>query len=143
MHRGLWLLPFIIIAVCMTILPAKAGELVYQPVNPSFGGSAFNQDYLIGTANAQNRFKNARATSPTSASDPLADFSRTITNRLIASVANEIADRILGENPEDSGQFTIGDTSIRFVRNGEVVSIDIADAVTGGSTTITLPVPRL
>lgn len=33
-----------------------AGELVYQPVNPAFGGNPLNEDFLIGTAQIQNQF---------------------------------------------------------------------------------------
>lgn len=37
---------------------AAASDLVYRPRNPAFGGFANNFDYLIGTANVQNRFAN-------------------------------------------------------------------------------------
>jgi curli production assembly/transport component CsgF len=36
---------------------AAAGELVYRPVNPSFGGDPFNSSHLLGIANANDRYK--------------------------------------------------------------------------------------
>ncbi len=33
---------------------ADAGQLVYSPVNPSFGGSPFNGDYLLNNSVIQN-----------------------------------------------------------------------------------------
>lgn len=37
-------------------LPALAGELIYRPLNPGFGGNPLLEDYLIGTATIQNQF---------------------------------------------------------------------------------------
>ena len=34
---------------------ASAGELVYQPVNPSFGGNPLNGPNLLNSANSQNK----------------------------------------------------------------------------------------
>jgi curli production assembly/transport component CsgF len=36
---------------------AAAGQLVYRPVNPSFGGDPFNSAHLLGIANANDRYK--------------------------------------------------------------------------------------
>ncbi|MEL7213518.1 MAG: curli assembly protein CsgF [Pseudomonadota bacterium] len=34
---------------------AVAGDLIYRPINPAFGGNPNNFDYLIGTAQIQNQ----------------------------------------------------------------------------------------
>lgn len=34
---------------------AFAGDLIYRPINPAFGGNPNNFDYLIGTAQIQNQ----------------------------------------------------------------------------------------
>ena len=34
---------------------ATAGDLIYQPINPGFGGFSDNFGYLIGTAQIQNQ----------------------------------------------------------------------------------------
>ena len=36
---------------------AQAGELIYKPLNPSFGGDPFVGSYLLGKAQAQDTNK--------------------------------------------------------------------------------------
>ncbi len=42
---------------------ASAGELIYQPINPSFGGDPFAGSYLLGKAQAQDTHKDPSASS--------------------------------------------------------------------------------
>ena len=37
----------------MTCAPAFAGQLVYQPTNPTFGGNPLNGTFLLSTAQTQ------------------------------------------------------------------------------------------
>lgn len=41
---------WILASVCL-FGSANAGQLTYQPINPSFGGSPFNGDWLLNQAN--------------------------------------------------------------------------------------------
>ena len=41
-------------SVLMLAQQASASELVYQPINPAFGGNPFNGPFLIETATLQN-----------------------------------------------------------------------------------------
>ena len=41
-------------------VPAMAQDMVYQPVDPSFGGNPFNSAHLLGIANAQNDYNTYR-----------------------------------------------------------------------------------
>lgn len=119
---------------------AHAGELTYQPTNPSFGGNPFNASHLTALAEVQKQYD---APTDTTTRDPLADFTQTVTSRLLSRLSTDIADAIFGENAQDSGTFNVGDTTIDFERVGDSVVIDINDAATGGSTTVTLPTPNL
>jgi curli production assembly/transport component CsgF len=47
-------------ALAMPASTAFADDLVYTPVNPSFGGNPFNSSHLLGVANAQNDYERAR-----------------------------------------------------------------------------------
>jgi len=118
---------------------AHAGELTYKPINPSFGGDPFNGTYLLSNAQAQNQYEDEDSRSNT---DSLQNFSRTVTSSLLNRLSFDIADAIFGEDAQDSGQFRVGDTQINFQRNGDVVTINIADALTGETTTVELPVPQ-
>lgn len=116
---------------------ANASELVYQPINPSFGGNPFNSSHLQGLAASQNLYR----PSATSARNPAQDFANRIQSAVLSRVASQVADRILGEGGADTGTFRVDSTEITFQRNGEVVVIDIFDGATGGKTQIEIPAP--
>lgn len=128
-----------------------ARDLVYQPVNPSFGGSPLNGPYILGQASANNfrylespqskrdrQQQNALGLS----NDPAAQFQRQITSSLLSQIASTIGQQILGENARDSGTFSVGGTSVAFQRMGGQIVIDINEGATGGQTRVTLPVPN-
>lgn len=43
-------------AVALLAMPAQAGQLLYTPVNPSFGGNPLNGPTLLQSAQAQKRY---------------------------------------------------------------------------------------
>lgn len=43
-------------AVSLLSMPAQAGQLLYTPVNPSFGGNPLNGPTLLQSAQAQKRY---------------------------------------------------------------------------------------
>src|SRR3712207_7168638 len=50
------LCPLLIATVVATAgFPVSAGDITYQPRNPSFGGNPFYSQHLLGTAQAQDR----------------------------------------------------------------------------------------
>ncbi|WP_238995824.1 curli assembly protein CsgF, partial [Sphingomonas solaris] len=51
-----------IMVACAAITSPALAEIVYQPVNPSFGGNPFNSSHLLGIANAQNDYKDPAST---------------------------------------------------------------------------------
>ena len=124
----------------LSVASAYSSELRYKPVNPGFGGSPFNNSYLQGTADIQKQFDAPQR--ERFKQDPLADFANTVTRSLISRLSQDITESIFGENAADSGQFVVGDLTLDFQREGELVNIFIQDAASGGETTIALPVPQ-
>jgi curli production assembly/transport component CsgF len=123
--------------------PVSAQDLVYTPVNPSFGGNPFNSGHLLGIANLQNDFE---APSPGGAGrrpepdDNAAEiFARQLQSRLLAEVSNDVVEAIFGENPQDQGEVVFGDTVIRFNRGLAEVNLTIEDRATGSVTDISVP----
>lgn len=47
---------WIVVAGALAVSAASAGNLRYEPSNPSFGGNPNLSSYLIGTAQIQNQF---------------------------------------------------------------------------------------
>jgi hypothetical protein len=90
---------------------ASASELVYQPIDPAFGGNPFNGPFLIDTAKIQNGddAKDKRTVgSGLSGISGLSDqeqFVRILQSRLLSDMASKVADAIFGENAQDSGEF--------------------------------------
>ncbi|SDG09569.1 curli production assembly/transport component CsgF [Limimonas halophila] len=116
---------------------AGASPLTYRPINPSFGGNPFNSDHLLATAQQQKQFEESRRSFQR---DPIADFTADLERRLLSEVARDITGAIFGENPQDSGQFEVGGTTINFERIGDEVLINLTDGAS--ETSITLPAPQ-
>lgn len=116
---------------------ATAQELVYEPVNPSFGGDSFNSSHLLGIANAQNDYRDPDQRSSTNSQAD--QFIRQLQSRLLSSLAGEVNEAIFGENPQDEGTITFGDQVIEFFRGLESVHLTITDLATGSVTEIEIP----
>lgn len=122
-------------AVCLCVAsPAVAGDLVYQPVNPTFGGNPFNSQHLLGIANAQNKTKDPNTPAAGSEADI---FARQLQSRLLSALSSQIVDAIFGENPQERGTIKFGDQTIDFVRGLDSVTLTI----TSGSEVTTIVVP--
>ena len=115
---------------------ASAQDIVYEPVNPSFGGNPFNSAHLLGIANAQNDFKDPKAKESGSQADI---FARQLQSRLLSALSSQIVDAIFGENPQEHGVITFGGQTIEFTRGLEEVTLTITDDSTGEVTTIVIP----
>ena len=115
---------------------ASAQDIVYQPVNPSFGGNPFNSAHLLGIANAQNGFKDPKAKESGSQADI---FARQLQSRLLSALSSQIVDAIFGENPQEHGIIKFGGQTIEFTRGLEEVTLLITDDSTGEVTTIVIP----
>ena len=127
-----------IASLCCGFATAGAQELVYEPVNPSFGGNPFNSSHLLALANAQDKTEPPSSDDPRS--NPQADlFVRQLQSRLLSGLAAEVTDAIFGENPQESGRVVFGDQTIEFVRGLDSITLTIFDAATGTTTEVVIP----
>ena len=116
--------------------PAAAQDMVYQPINPTFGGNPFNSAHLLGVAGAQNKTREPNTATTNSQADI---FARQLQSRLLSALSSQIVDAIFGENPQESGTITFGGQTIRFERGIDSVNLTITDDGTGEVTTIVVP----
>jgi curli production assembly/transport component CsgF len=123
------------VALCLAIAKAEGGELVYKPINPNFGGNPFNDGILLGTANAQNSYTAKRRER-----DPTEQFVRSLQSRLYSSLASQVQEAIFGDEPKDSGTFSVGDQRVSFERGLETITLEISNLASGSSTVIEVPV---
>ena len=130
------ILSFIAVALVLGTgaVPAHADDIKFRPVNPNFGGSPFNGDFLLNQARIQNQYEEPE-------DDLIERFDRDLTRRLLNRAANEVEDRLFGDNPEQSGSIPLGDLTVEFERVGAVIFLRIIDRLTGGVTEIEVPAP--
>jgi curli production assembly/transport component CsgF len=112
---------------------APASELVYTPINPSFGGNPLNGSWLLNQAQAQNRFSPER--------DLMEDFEERLTRNVLARLARMIIDEAFGEYGEglEAGYYEVGNYTIDITTDLDFITIFMEDVVTGDTTTIKVP----
>lgn len=129
-------------------MPAAAGDLVYSPVNPSFGGNALNSSHLLGLANAQRTAtaKDAKTSTDGSSGGGSGEtpgstdadlFVRQLQGRLLSALASQVTEAIFGSNPQEAGTVRFGDTTVTFERSIDSIRLIISDAT--GVTEIVVP----
>lgn len=114
---------------------ALASPQIYTPVDPAFGGSPFNSNYLLGVAAGINSYE------PPSRNtlDQGALFLQQLQGQLLGALSTQITNIIFGPNAAQSGQVVFGDQTIAFVRNVGSVDLTISNGTTGAVTHISIP----
>ncbi|RYF69351.1 MAG: curli production assembly protein CsgF [Cytophagaceae bacterium] len=124
-------------------LPTAHGQaLIYHPVNPSFGGNTFNYQWMLSSAQAQDRTKDpaaARATtSRTTTTSSLDNFSQSLQSQLLSRITRDLLNKQFGEQELKEGIYQLGDFQVEIRNATDGVLIRIVDGK-GGETTITVP----
>jgi curli production assembly/transport component CsgF len=115
----------------------SAQDMVYTPVNPSFGGSPLNSNHLMGIAGAQKPQKPSSARKEQSESEM---FLKQLQNRLLSALAGQVTDAIFGDNPQDSGTVSFGNQIVSFQRGLDSVILTVVDLAAGTTTEIEIPI---
>jgi len=135
LRRGAWWVS----ALVLTAPAVYATEMVYYPINPSFGGNPDNGFYLLSTAEAQNKHKDPDAESSRfdlERTSPLQSFNesleRAVLNRLASVAASQLAgtDGTLQPGTVETGNFVIDIVDL----GGGVLQITTTDKLMGTST---------
>lgn len=113
------------------IVTAQAGPLVYQPVNPSFGGNPLNGSYLLNNAQSQNTFKDPDIAARVQRSD-LDRFTDSLQSRLLSQLLADVGN-------SNTGSLVTDDFSIHIVDDGSGgLNVQITDLTTGEMTAISV-----
>jgi curli production assembly/transport component CsgF len=126
----------LIFGVLLLFTTSAVADMIYKPVNPSFGGDPFNSSHLQGLASSQN-LHTPDSTSTTQTAGER--FLSMLQSRLYSSLASQVAEAIFGENAQQSGSVTFDDQQVEFVNTGTEIQITITDFLTGEVTNITVP----
>ncbi len=123
----------------LALTPSVASELVYYPLNPSFGGSPLNGPVLMNSAQAQNKHTDPSASAARAGitqKTPLEQFNetleRSILNRLAASASASISGPGMGLQPGtvETGNFLIDIVDL----GGGLLRITTTDKTNGTSS---------
>jgi curli production assembly/transport component CsgF len=127
----------LLVTMCMT--EAFATELVYYPINPSFGGNPINGSVLLNSAQATNKHKDPEASSAAGAASqktPLQQFNDMLERSILGQLASTATSNIIGTGGKlvpgtvETGNFRITIADI----GGGLLLVTTTDKVTGTST---------
>ena len=109
---------------------ATATQLVWTPINPSFGGNPFNGAWLMNSAQAQNKLKE-----PYDASrwyrDPLETFQQDLNRQILNRLSRKILDGAFGEEALEPGHYDTGTYTIDVTAGMDGIVVIITDTTTG------------
>ena len=125
-----------ILASCAVVGGAHGSELVYTPINPTFGGNPMNASQLQYAATAQK--PNAPTTTPTQQSTSQ-QFLQMLQTQLYASLANAVSTAITGTNAQAAGTIKLDNMQVSWSTINGQKQITMTDYGTGQITQITLP----
>lgn len=108
------------------------GELIYRPINPSFGGDPFMGSYLLGKAQSQdtNTDPNARRAEPL---NPTQRLIQNLESRLISQLISDVGRGDISEGGFDSDDFSVVVSDV-----GGELTVRVVDKLTGDVTNISV-----
>ena len=132
---------FVFLMLLQTIsINTQASELVYKPLNPSFGGNPMNGSFLLVKANAQNKYK-----APVANKSYAEKFQESLERAYISKMVREITDMAFGEEADsnffgEDSIFSSGDYEILVLTsNSDAITVQITNTITGEITVIEVP----
>ncbi|THF51660.1 curli assembly protein CsgF [Flavobacterium supellecticarium] len=145
----------IVFLVMMTLsgVYAMAQDLVYKPINPAFGGDTFNYQWLLNSADSQNKFKE-----PTSdlykPQTELERFKENLNNQLLNYISRSLFQQQYGDGTAtggtgtgtgtgtgglQQGTYVFGSLSVEIYPSNLGVVVNILDITTGEQTQVIIP----
>lgn len=119
---------------------ASGTELIYTPINPTFGGSPLNGSYFLGKAQSQN--DHIAEGNSGSGNTTLSRFEETLQRNVLNQIAREVAGLAFGEGGlAEGGVFHTEQYTIEVITtNPDSVGVRISNSDTGEVTTIEIPI---
>ena len=113
-------------------------DLVYEPINPAFGGNTFNYNWLLSSAQAQDLIEDPDQVARAQESS-LDDFAENLNRQLLNQISRQLITAQFGEEGLEEGTYTFGDFQIDVAGGLEGLVITIFDASVGEQTQVIIP----
>ncbi len=107
---------------------ASAQELIYQPLNPAFGGNPANYSWLKSSADTQNRHQEDR-TVDRFTRDPLADFQASLQRQVLSQLTRDLVLRQFEGDVQES-RFEFGEFTIEVTPGVDGIEVKIFNILT-------------
>ena len=109
-----------------SVAAAQATELVYTPVNPSFGGNPLNGTWLLNNAQAQNDYDDPdlKSRSSVAGTSALERFTSQLQSRLLGQLLDNIS-------TGNTGSLSTDAFIVNVIDDSGALSIEVTDRVTG------------
>lgn len=123
-HCGLWI-PGLLIGLA-SAAAVQATELVYTPVNPSFGGNPLNGTWLLNNAQAQNDFDDPdlKKRSTVAGTSALERFTSQLQSRLLGQLLDNIS-------TGNTGSLSTDAFIVNVVDDSGALTIEVTDRASG------------
>lgn len=129
---------FLLLLLFGVFSTSYAQDLVYKPKNPAFGGDTFNYQWLLSSAEAQNKFieddKNQFKQKT-----QLELFKENLNNQLLNQVSGSLFQKQFGNIGLTAGSYVFGSMSVDIYPSNLGLVVDILDTDTGEKTQIIIP----
>ncbi len=131
---------FIAFFLSIGFYATHAQGFVYRPTNPSFGGDTFNYNWLLSSAQVQDKNKDPATlkSSSTKETSQLADFASSLSSQLLSTITRQLYTNQFGEEGLKEGTYQYGDLTVDISPGNTGLIVRITDGK-GGETAITVP----
>jgi curli production assembly/transport component CsgF len=130
---------FLIFSILFFIsLSLSAQDLVYKPRNPAFGGDTFNYQWLLSSAESQNKLKDNTVTTSTAKTE-LERFTENLNTQLLSQVSRSLFTQQFGTGGISEGSYTFGSLSVEVYPSEGGLTVNILDTNTGEQTQVIIP----
>ncbi|MGI6457404.1 MAG: curli production assembly/transport component CsgF [bacterium] len=118
---------------------AGASELIFDFVNPAFGGNPLNGSWLMSSAQVQNKLRDSSSTSSLLQRDPIKDFQESLNRQILYHLSRQIIQSAFGEEGLESGHYNVGDFMIDVSTGLDGIRLVITNPVDNSETIIEVP----
>lgn len=140
---------FMFCVLCMVVFvftvgaQLSASELLYEPVNPSFGGSPLNGQWMLSQAQIQDPYgflKDPARTPTAPTQDLMSDFKNALARQIFAKLSTKIIGSAFGEDGTlQDGHYDVGDYTIDVTSDVSGINVVMTNKTNGNITTVEVP----
>lgn len=130
----------------------EAQDLVYKPINPAFGGDTFNYQWLLNSADSQNKYKEP-VNDLYKPQTELERFKENLNNQLLNYISRSLFQQQYDDGTTtggtgtgtgtggglQQGTFVFGSLSVEVYPSNLGVVVNILDITTGEETQVIIP----